>query len=165
MEEYPRVNDLARANPRKLGCLLRPLGIRTRVFDLVETAKSVVSQCDGRIPDNYEMLVAFPGVGRYIANSVLVRAYGAHLPLVDSNVNRVLGRVFLASNRMSNKEAEDLFIDVSRYANSGALSYAIIDLAHSICVSRTAKCPICPVKNVCAHLHAPRVKGKESGRK
>lgn len=160
IKEYPRIGNLARAKPGKLKRLIEPLGLRSRVRNLLETAKSIESQYFGKIPDDSRVLMTFPGVGRYIANSVLVRAYGARLPLVDSNVNRVLARVFRASNRMTNREAENLFMTVSDCADPDPINYATIDLAHSVCTWKNPRCSVCPIGTSCAY--ASEVRNRES---
>lgn len=152
---YPKVSQLATTRNKSLYEIIKPLGIRSRVLDLLELAKQIEKEEHGAIPSSYAKIVKLPGVGRYIANSVLVRAYGKRLPLVDSNVNRVLSRVFQATNHMKNENAEDIFMDLTSYVSPVRLNYAVIDLAHSVCTYTNPRCPICPLSKLC--LYAARV--------
>jgi len=151
VKKYPHVQALAKAERRSLQHLLNPLGIKSRVSDLLGLAKRIEKEECGEIPSSYGKLVKLPGVGRYIANSVLVKAYGEKLPLVDSNVNRVLSRLFQASSHINDENAERLFMSVAKYVDPVRLNYAVIDLAHTICTYATPRCPSCPLGRSCRY--------------
>lgn len=151
VKKYPNIQVLAKADPRQVRALIKPLGLRSRCSNLLEMSKIIQACFEGEIPSSVEALVALPGVGEYIANSVLVRAYGQRLPLVDSNVNRVLSRIFTAKEKLAAKVAEAAFMNLSRYANPEKLNYAIIDLAHSICTYSKPRCPVCPIRRSCLY--------------
>jgi A/G-specific adenine glycosylase len=156
VREYPRIADLARADANRLRHQIKSLGMKSRVRDLLTIAKKVELDFGGEVPSDRKALVALPGVGDYIANSVLVRAFGKRYPLVDSNVARVLSRVFSGPHSNSKKHAEAVFMDLSRFSEPGALNYAIIDFAHSLCASTNPKCRICPLARSCSYFERTR---------
>ncbi len=151
VKKYPGIKDLAKAKRGGLQHLIKPLGIRSRVSDLLALAKRIEKEEHGEIPNSYGKLVKLPGVGRYIANSVLVKGYGEQLPLVDSNVNRVLSRLFQASSHINDESAERFFMGLAKHANPVRLNYAIIDLAHTICIYATPRCSSCPLGRSCRY--------------
>jgi A/G-specific adenine glycosylase len=153
-EAYPRIEDLAKADRRTVGALLKPLGIESRVSDLIGLAQHIEREEGCRIPDDYSKLTALQGVGKYIANSVLVKGYGKHLPLVDSNVNRVIARVLTGENRIRSEIAETVFMGLVRSSSPVELNYAVIDLAHAICTHRNPECMICPINSWCRYAHS-----------
>ncbi len=156
VEKYPDVKSLAKAKRRSLQQLIKPLGISSRVTDLLLLARRIEKEEHGEVPNNYAKLLGFPGVGRYIANSVLVKAYGKNLPLVDSNVNRVLCRVFQARTQIKDQDAERFFMRLVKYANPVRLNYAVIDLAHTVCTYRNPRCPSCPLSRSCLYAVSRR---------
>jgi len=151
VQQYPDLQSLARADHEKVQQLVGPLGIRSRASNLLEIAKKVERQHGGRIPDSFTKLVGFPGVGPYIANSVLVRAFGENRPLVDLNVSRVIARISEGTDRVARKTADCIFMSLATHAKSGVLNYALIDLAHIVCNQTNPKCLICPIKDLCIH--------------
>jgi A/G-specific adenine glycosylase len=154
---YPNVHALANANSNELRALIRPLGLRSRASNLLELAKIIEESCDGKIPNYLERLIPLPGVGEYVANSVLVRAHGQRRPLVDSNVRRVLGRVFSGLRKIESNSAEADFMKLARYVRPERLNYAIIDLAHSVCTYSKPRCRICPIRKQCQYASDPTV--------
>jgi A/G-specific adenine glycosylase len=154
---FQDAHELARADRKKLRAMLRSLGISSRVDNLMEISRRIESEHGGRVPRSYAQLTALPGVGPYVANSVLVRAYGQHHPLVDSNVNRVLARMFYAQNRTAQKPAEATFMRLSRTVKPERLNYAIIDLAHSVCTQRRPRCQVCPLRYPCLYAETKSI--------
>jgi len=71
------------------------LGYPRRALRLHEASQTVSHEYDGQLPANYAKLLALPGVGVYTASAVAAFAFGARLPVVDSNVARVLARAVL----------------------------------------------------------------------
>lgn len=153
-EAFPRIEDLAKADHRTVAALVKPLGIKSRISDLIELAQHIEREEGCRIPDDYSKLTALRGVGKYVANSVLVKGYGKHLPLVDSNVNRVIARVLTGENRMKSEIAETAFMNLVRSSSPVELNYAVIDLAHAICTHRNPECMICPINSWCRYAHS-----------
>jgi len=155
VQQYPDLRTLARASREQLWQLVGPLGIRSRASDLLRIARRIEEEHDGRVPNSFTALVGFPGVGPYIANSILVRAFGENRPLVDLNVERVIARVFYGADHVARRGAERRFMNLATHAKPAALNYALIDLAHTICSHTRPRCLNCPVKSLCvyAKLH------------
>ena len=91
---YPTVEALATAPLAEVQRRWRPLGYNFRPGRLHRIAQHVVHERGGAFPDTHEELVALRGVGRYTAGAILSFAFNRDAPIVDTNVRRVLRRLF-----------------------------------------------------------------------
>jgi len=149
-KRYPRIKSLADASPEEVAKILRPLGIRSRAFQLVDAAGVITSQFRGRVPSDLETLMELEGVGRYVASCVLTFGYRARMPMVDSNADRVLSRLVLAEA----KKGFDPWKLYDLLAPEGAerqFHYGMLDLAHYVCRPRNPRCSMCPINKFCRY--------------
>jgi A/G-specific adenine glycosylase len=153
-DRYPTPGALARADPNDVEVLLRPLGFSHRSRRMPELARAIVESHDGVVPSKQEELRALPGVGRYIANAVLVIAFRRRLPLVDPNVIRVVGRVFGAtSHRKRPRDDPSLWSFVESLLptqDPDTFGLALVDLGTLICTPRRPQCFACPLRQRCS---------------
>lgn len=94
MRELPTINSAAKASPAKLHKLWEGLGYYTRVRNLQKAAQLIVNQHDGKFPDNFDDILALPGIGRYTAGAIASIAFDQPKPILDGNVIRILTRIF-----------------------------------------------------------------------
>ena len=107
LEKYPKVQDLAIANPDELLELLRPLGLLKRSTFLKAAAGMVVDEHGGEVPNTEKKLLKLPGVGLYVARSVLANAFGQPTAVLDTNVSRILERFFgLGGQRIKSRDKQ-----------------------------------------------------------
>ncbi|MFC1487919.1 hypothetical protein ACFLRN_09580, partial [Thermoproteota archaeon] len=101
INRFPSPKDLAKASVKEIKELITPLGLEhKRAESYKKWAIIVIEKHNGKIPDSVEELISLPGVGQYIANSVLYLAFGKNVPVLDTNIFRILERVFdIKSNR------------------------------------------------------------------
>jgi len=130
-----------------------------RALRLHAAAVAIVARHDGVVPSAYDDLRALPGVGDYTAAAVASFAFGAAVPVLDTNVRRVLRRVFQGSDDMpasptvaERAAAAALLPDV----DAGTYSVAVMELGALVCTSRAPACERCPVATSCAWLAAGR---------
>src|SRR5438270_7518118 len=98
IERFPDLETLANAKPRAVREQWDGLGYYARASNLHALARVVSRDHDGTLPDKPNELIKLPGVGRYTAGAVATFAYEKPVPAVDTNVSRVLRRVFWRSN-------------------------------------------------------------------
>src|SRR5215472_9607056 len=72
-----------------------PLGYNMRAVRLQSIARQIIAEFDGCIPDSIEELLKLKGIGRYTAGAIACFAYRKQVATVDTNIRRVLHRVFL----------------------------------------------------------------------
>src|SRR5215467_1590780 len=92
---FPTLADLAAAPAADVISTWVPLGYNMRAVRLQSIARQVISEYGGHIPDTIEELLKLKGVGRYTAGAIACFAYKKQVATVDTNINRVLHRIFL----------------------------------------------------------------------
>src|SRR5262245_11435194 len=94
LARYPTIEDLAAASDDAVRESWEGLGYYARARNLHATARRVVADHGGVLPWDPEALSQLPGIGRYTAGAVASLAFGARVPAVDTNAERVLTRAF-----------------------------------------------------------------------
>ncbi len=119
-------------------------------------ARHVTDTRDGVIPSEPEELRALPGVGAYTAGAVASFAYEKRAALVDTNVARVLHRVFVPEIAPKSGKGLKVLWQIAEQLlpRTGKLTWthnqALMELGALVCSARAPKCRQCPVKTVCA---------------
>jgi A/G-specific adenine glycosylase len=153
LTRYPTLKSLSRAAPTAVRESWEGLGYYRRAENLHRLAQIVVRQHAGSIPGDPRTLAELPGVGRYTAGAIASFAFQRREPAVDTNVARVLGRVFL-KDRKSKAGDKDIWalartLLPRRGRTVWEFNQALMDLGATVCVARTPRCPACPVRRVC----------------
>ncbi|OAH60088.1 adenine glycosylase [Dietzia cinnamea] len=161
LERWPGPAALAAAAPADVIRMWGKLGYPRRALRLRECALVVVDTHGGRVPHDVDELLALPGVGDYTARAVACFAYGQRVPVVDTNVRRVVARAVRGeaeagppSTRRDLAAVEALLPDDREQAV--AFSIAIMELGALVCTARTPRCDDCPLASSCAWLAAGR---------
>ena len=167
LRKYPTVKALARARPAEVRKTWYPLGYNIRPYRLHSIAREAVANYGGRIPHRHDDLMAMDGIGRYTAGAVMTFAHGTPTPILDTNVARVLARVFHGYRGMVGdlrsrtggarprppsraKLWERSAALLPRSPRDGYdFNQGLMDLGAQICTARTPDCPRCPVRRVC----------------
>lgn len=155
LERYPTPKELAAADPDELHALLAPLGLgRQRVQALQEMSAVLVKRHRGSVPRKIDALAALPHVGLYAAHATACFAFGQRVPLVDSNVLRVLGRLFGEQFKTDNRRAPGAWELATQVmpANGPARehNYGLLDFAALVCTAGKPLCRECPLNGRCA---------------
>jgi A/G-specific adenine glycosylase len=110
MRELPTIEAVAKARSEKIHKLWEGLGYYTRARNLQKAARQIMEKHDGKFPDNFDAVVALPGIGRYTAGAICSIAFNQPTPVLDGNVIRVLTRVFgIAKNPREKKTNAQLW--------------------------------------------------------
>ena len=158
LERFPDLHALAKAKPPRVLEAWEGLGYYARARNLHKLAQHVTTVRDGIIPSEPEHLRALPGVGAYTAGAVASFAYEKRAALVDTNVARVLHRVFApaldpksgAGLRQLWNIAEQLLPRTGK--TTWTHNQALMELGALVCSARSPKCGVCPVKQACASV-------------
>jgi A/G-specific adenine glycosylase len=94
MRELPTIRAAAKASPARLHKLWEGLGYYPRVRNLQKAARQILARHDGKFPENFDDILALPGIGRYTAGAIASIAFDQPHPILDGNVVRVLARIF-----------------------------------------------------------------------
>jgi A/G-specific adenine glycosylase len=150
---FPDVVTLAEAPLDAVLHLWSGLGYYARARNLHRAAQQVVTEHGGRFPMEHAALQALPGVGRYTAGAILSFAYGRDEPILDTNVRRVLGRVFLGPRRLARARDRALWDLAGTLVPRGRgydFNQALMDFGATWCTPRRPRCPPCPLRRLCA---------------
>lgn len=152
----PTVADLAAAPEEQLLKLWEGLGYYSRVRNLQKAARVVVEQYDGRLPADYERILALPGIGDYTAGAICSIAFGLPTPAVDGNVLRVLSRVLgdsrdITQPKLKAEYRQELAGLYPTAGPAGDFTQALMELGATVCLPNGApQCLICPLRPICA---------------
>ena len=158
LERFPTLADVARARPARVMEAWEGLGYYARARNLHRLARQVTNggmDTTGQLPPDPVALRALPGIGAYTAGAVASFAYERRAALVDTNVARVLTRVFAPSilPKSSGGQRELWQIAESILPRTGRATWthnqALMELGALVCTARVAHCERCPVSAIC----------------
>ena len=159
VSKYPNARSLSYAEPDDLIPIVAPLGLNYRAYELIKLARVIVERYGGEIPDNLDRLLELPGIGEYIARAILCFSYGHDVPIVDTNISRLVYRILGWQGKMPSNPARvrKLIIQVERFMVKGKakiINLAMLDLCSSICSIKEPDCSICPISNECQYCQS-----------
>lgn len=144
LKRFPNVRKLAES---PLGDVLRVwsgLGYNRRAKYLHETAKRVTLRYGGKFPDDIDELLALPGIGISTAAAVSAFAFDRDLPMIDTNVRRILVRVFFRDAIPADMVLYAFAQLMIPKGKGRAWNYAMLDLGAMLCTARnhSEACPM-----------------------
>jgi len=168
LRRYPTLARLARARPAEVRRTWYPLGYNIRPVHLQGIARETIARYAGRLPDDAAALRRMRGIGRYTAGAILAFAYGREAAIVDTNVRRVLGRVFLGARRVKRLRGQKVMWDLAESLLPPKRVYdynqALMDFGAIWCTARAPRCRPCPMKGLCASYPIDAANGRGDGR-
>lgn len=166
--KYPDVEAFANADPAELEEMVKPTGFfRNKTKAIIASAREIVAQYGGRVPDTIEELTSLTGVGRKTANLIIGVVYGKPAIIVDTHVKRVSGRLELTENEDPTKIEFDL-VEVLPVDDWTIFNHLIIYHGRAVCKAPTPICSICKLLELCPYgqaFMAGKIKGKAKGKK
>jgi A/G-specific adenine glycosylase len=171
LRSLPTLEALAQAKPEEIHKLWEGLGYYTRVRNMQKAAQQIVAEHGGKFPQDYEAILALPGIGRYTAGAIASIAFNQPKALLDGNVIRVLTRLFgIAENPREKATNEQLWrlseelvtaaFNIAAPAKTDCCSHlnqALMELGALICTPKQPKCLLCPVRANCVAYRAGKV--------
>jgi A/G-specific adenine glycosylase len=150
LRRYPSLDALAEAAAGEVREAWYPLGYNIRPLRLREIARTVVRRHGGRLPRTREGLLALTGIGAYTAGAVLSFAFGEQAAILDTNVRRVLRRVWLGErSRVQDRRLWTLAEELLPRGRAYDFNQALMDLGATICTARAPRCGRCPLARMC----------------
>lgn len=151
LERYPTFEDLAEAEPEDVKRTWYPLGYNIRPIRLHSIACETVERYGGALPNDPDELLSFKGIGRYTAGAVRSFAFREDAPILDTNVMRVLHRVFVGTGDPRSQKAR-LWALSERLIPRGKgydFNQALMDFGSVVCTARDPYCLLCPMRRDC----------------
>jgi A/G-specific adenine glycosylase len=127
------------------------LGYPRRAKRLHECAIAIAAEHGDEVPDDVDTLLTLPGIGSYTARAVACFAYGRRVPVVDTNVRRVVARAVhgRADSPASVRDLADVAALLPNEHDAPRFSVALMELGATVCTARSPRCGLCPL-SVCA---------------
>jgi A/G-specific adenine glycosylase len=163
LSKYPSFEALAAADPRDVARTWYPLGYNVRPRRLHAIAREAVTSHNGELPSDAERLQSFKGIGAYTAGAVLSFAFGQRAAILDTNVARVLHRIFVARGDAKAHAARKHLWVLSRtllpMRHVYDFNQALMDFGATVCRARNPECATCPMRRMCG-TYAAAVKAE-----
>ena len=150
VERWPSVEALAGARDEEVLGEWAGLGYYARARNLIACARVVAAR--GEFPDDEAGLRALPGLGAYTAAAIAAIAFGRRAVVIDTNVERVVARLFGIARPIAEARGEirALADQITPDELPGDFAQAMMDLGATICRPRAPRCGDCPLRRHCA---------------
>ena len=153
LEKYPSFQVLAEASEIDVATTWYPLGYNIRPKRLQSIAREAVTRYGGQLPSDEATLLSFKGIGAYTAGAIRSFAFKQRAAIVDTNVARVLFRVFVGDGDPKSHAMTRHLWSVSEALVPSRhvfdFNQALMDFGAMICVARNPKCLVCPMQKDC----------------
>lgn len=153
MKQFPTVHALAGARTGDVLQTWKGLGYNRRALYLQRTAQAIVNTHHGVFPTSTVELEQLPGIGPYTARAVASFAFNADEPIVDTNVTRVVGRVFIGFKKLPHTAQQRIWTLAQHLIPKKGKTYtfnqALMDFGATVCTLRTPRCTTCPLRTQC----------------
>ena len=153
LDRYPSFEALATAPVKDVVRTWYPLGYNIRPRRLHDIAREAVATYGGALPEDEAALRSFKGIGPYTAGAVMSFAFGKRAAILDTNVARVLSRVFVGRERDKRHAGEKHLWTLSRavlpHRHVYDFNQALMDFGAMVCTARTPQCEPCPLQSNC----------------
>ena len=156
LERYSNMRKLHETPETELIHMLGPLGLSSqRGKQIKDLAMVLVQSYDSKIPCSREELLKLPGVGEYTAGALLSFAFGKPEAIVDTNVARVIIRVFgVKPSRYEARRSPEVWDKAKRLVSpqpkqAARINWALLDLGALICRPKNPSHHECPLKDYC----------------
>jgi A/G-specific adenine glycosylase len=150
VRRWPTPSDTASASAADVLRAWGKLGYPRRAKRLHECATVIARDHGDVVPDDIEVLITLPGVGSYTARAVASFAYRKPVPVVDTNVRRVVARAVHgradAAAASATRDHADVAALLPNDEAAPTFSAALMELGAVVCVARTPRCGLCPLR-------------------
>ena len=158
--KYPSFEALAQAPESDVTQTWYPLGYNIRPKRLQAIAREAVASYGGKLPSDEATLLSFKGIGAYTAGAIRSFAFRERAAILDTNVARVLFRVFIGRGTLkahaTKKQLWSISAALVPQRRAFDFNQALMDFGAMLCTARKPKCLICPMASQCsAYPHHP----------
>ena len=151
---YPTLEDMANVDITKVEEIIHSCGFfRQKAKDIVLACQMLLTEHDGKVPNNMEALLKLPGVGRKTANLLLGDLYGQPGSVVcDTHCIRICGRLGLSKGKEPEKVEKQLRA-ILPPEKSSDFCHRIVLFGREVCIARSPKCAECPLSHLCKEIN------------
>lgn len=147
--KYPDMESIADEDPEAVAAIIKPCGLTaSKTRSVMAFAKKMTGEWGGKVPDDVDLLMEVPGIGRKIANLIVGEVYGTPAVVVDTHCKRVMKRIGITESSDPAKVEKDIMkvFPEEQWISIGHLS---VDLGRKYCTAQSPKCDSCPCVSFC----------------
>lgn len=150
-EKYPTVQDLANARVDDIEAIVRPCGLgRSKARDISACMKIIHEKYNGEVPDDFDILLSLPGVGRKSANLIIGDVFGKPAIVTDTHCIRLSNRIGLVNNIKEPKKVEMELKKIIPPEEGSDLCHRLVYHGRDVCTARTKPyCDKCCLSDIC----------------
>ena len=149
--KYPTVAALAEAKPEDVEAIVRPCGLgRSKAKDICACMKVLHEQYQDNVPDDFDALLALPGVGRKSANLIMGDVFGKPAIVTDTHCIRLVNRMGLVDGEKDPKKVEMALWKIIPPKEGSDLCHRLVYHGRDVCSARTKPhCNVCCLQDIC----------------
>ena len=149
--KYPTVAALAEAKPEDVEAIVRPCGLgRSKAKDICASMKVLHEKYQDNVPDDFDALLALPGVGRKSANLIMGDVFGKPAIVTDTHCIRLVNRMGLVDGEKDPKKVEMALWKIIPPEEGSDLCHRLVYHGRDVCSARTKPhCDVCCLQDIC----------------
>ena len=149
--KYPTVAALAEAKPEDVEAIVRPCGLgRSKAKYICACMKVLHEKYQDNVPDDFDALLALPGVGRKSANLIMGDVFGKPAIVTDTHCIRLVNRMGLVDGEKDPKKVEMALWKIIPPEEGSDLCHRLVYHGRDVCSARTKPhCDVCCLQDIC----------------
>lgn len=150
-EKFPTVEALAAADVAEIEAIVRPCGLgNSKARDISACMKVLRDEYGGKVPEDFDALLALPGVGRKSANLVMGDVFGKPAIVTDTHCIRLVNRMGLVDGIKEPKKVEMALWKLIPPEEGNDFCHRMVDHGREVCTARTTPhCEKCCLADIC----------------
>lgn len=151
-KKFPTALDMANGDITEIEEIIKPCGLyRMKADNIREASRMLITDFDGKLPDNMDDLLRLPGVGRKIANLLLGDVFGKEAIVCDTHCIRICGRLGMYPEKEKDPtKIEKILRDLIDLSEGSDFCHRIVLFGRKTCTARSPMCESCPLSDLCA---------------
>ena len=149
--KYPDAASLAAAELADVEAIVRPCGLyHTKAQNIIDASRMLMTEYGGEMPSDMEKLLAFPGVGRKIANLLRGDLFSLPAIVADTHCIRLCGRfgMYPVSEKDPTR-VEKILVSLVEPHEQSDLCHRLVQFGRDVCTARAPRCTECPIAHLC----------------
>lgn len=153
-EKYPDVDALAEAPVEEIEKIVRPCGLgNSKARDISACMKMLRDEYGGRVPGDFDKLLALPGVGRKSANLIMGDVFGKPAIVTDTHCIRLVNRMGLVDGIKEPAKVEKELWKIIPPEEGSDFCHRLVDHGRAVCTARTKPyCDQCCIRDICKRV-------------
>ncbi len=152
-KKFPTIEALAAASVEEIEEIVKPCGLgHSKARDISACMQKLVTEHGGKVPDDFDALLALPGVGRKSANLIMGDVFGKPAIVTDTHCIRLVNRMGIVNGIKEPKKVEMELWKLVPPEEGSDFCHRLVDHGRDICTARTKPhCDRCVLDDICAH--------------